>query len=133
MRILKVVAPGALLLGLAAGLVFVRADETPTLSIKQVMDQAHKGPKGVKDAPSLFKKIAEDKGSDEDKKKLVELYTALAADHPKMNDDDDWKTRTEAMVAAAKEVEAGKDGGVDALKKAVDCKGCHELHRPPTR
>lgn len=130
MRILKVVVPGALLLGLAAGLVFVRADETPKLSIKQVMDQAHKGPKDMKDAPSLYKRVADDKASDEDKKKLVELYTALAADHPKLNDDDDWKTRTEAMVAAAKEVEAGKDGGIDALKKAVDCKDCHDMHKP---
>ena len=130
MRILKVVVPGALLLGLAVGLVFVRADETPTLSIKQVMDKAHRGPKGDKDAPSLYKRVADDKASDEDKKKLVELYTALAADHPKLNDDDDWKTRTEAMLAAAKEVEAGKEGGVDSLKKAAACMECHELHKP---
>ncbi len=124
MRILKVVATGALLLGLAAGLVFVRADETPTLSIKQVMDQAHKG----KD--SLFNKVKSGDASDDDKKKLVELYTALAADHPKLNDDDDWKTRTEAMVAAAKEVADGKDGGVDALKKAAACGDCHDMHKP---
>ncbi len=124
MKILKVVVPGALLLGLAIGLAFVRADETPTLSIKQVMDKAHKG----KD--SLFNKVKSGDASDADKKMLVELYTALAADHPKLNDDEDWKTRTEAMVAAAKDVEAGKDGGVDALKKAAACMGCHEMHKP---
>ncbi len=124
MSILKVVVPGALLLGLAVGLAFVRADDAPKYSIKQVMDMAHKG------KSSIFNKVKSGDATDADKKKLVELYTALAADHPKMNDDDDWKTRTEAMVAAAKEVEAGKDGGVDALKKAAACGDCHELHKP---
>ena len=130
MRILKVVAPGALLLGLAAGLVAVRAAETAKYSIKDVMDQAHRPPKGMKDAPSLYKRVTEGDGSDADKKKLVELYTALAADHPKMNDDDDWKMRTEAMLAAAKEVADGKDEGVKALKKAAACGDCHDMHKP---
>ena len=126
MRILRYVAPGALLLGLAAGLVSVRADDAPKYTIKQVMDMAHKG----KD--SLYNKITKTTtATDDDKKKLVELYTALAADHPKMNDDDDWKTRTAAMVAAAQDVAAGKDGSIDTLKKAVACSDCHDVHRPP--
>lgn len=133
MSILKVLVPGALLLGLAVGLAFVRADEAPKLSIKKVMDEAHKPPKGMDDAPSLYNKVKSGDATDAEKKKLVELYTALAADHPKLNDDDDWKTRTEAMVAAAKEVEAGKEGGVNALKKAADCKECHKLHKPPRK
>ncbi len=133
MRILKVVVPAALLLGLAAGLVAVRADDPPKYSIKEVMDMAHKAPKDMKDAPSLFKKITTQKGTDDDKKMLVVLYTALAADHPKMNDDDDWKTRTAAMVAAATDVAAGKDGSIDALKKATACGDCHDMHRPPAK
>ena len=126
MRILRYVAPGALLLGLAAGLVSVRAaDEAPKFTIKQVMDMAHKG----KD--SLYNRITKTTtATDDDKKKLVELYTALAADHPKMNDDKDWTDRTTAMVAAAQDVAAGKDGGVDALKKAAACGDCHDLHKP---
>ena len=34
------------------------------------------------------------------------------------------------MVAAAKDVEAGKDGGIDALKKVVACGDCHDMHKP---
>ncbi len=126
MRILRYVAPGALLLGLAAGLVSVRADDpAPKYTIKQVMDMAHKG----KD--SIYNKITKTMtATDDDKKKLVELYTALAADHPKMNDDKDWTDRTQAMLAAAQDVAANKDGSIDALKKAVACGDCHDLHKP---
>src|SRR5689334_13107971 len=92
-------------------------------SIKEVM-AAHKG----KD--SMVNKIIGGKGTDEDHKKLVELYEALAAAKPPMGDEASWKSKTEALVAAAKDVAAKKAGATDALKKAADCKACHEAHKP---
>jgi len=118
----KYVTPAALVLGLVVGLALVRADDTPKYSIKDVMKMAHKG-----DA-SLYKKVLSGDASKDDKAKLVELYTALAADHPKVNDDDDWKMRTQAMLAAAQDIQSGKDSTA-ALKKAAACGECHKNHR----
>jgi len=126
MRMLKYVTPAALILGVVVSLALVRADDPPKYSVKEVMKMAHKGD------PSLYKKVVNGDGSKDDKDMLVTLYTALAADHPKVNDDDDWKTRTQALLAAAKDVQAGKDGAADALKKAAACGDCHKNHRPPS-
>lgn len=125
MRMLKYLAPAALILGLAVGMALVRADDPPKYSIKDVMKMAHKGD------PSLYKKVVNGDGNKDDKDTLVTLYAALAADHPKVNDDDDWKMRTQAMLAAAKDVQADKPGAADALKKAAACGDCHKNHRPP--
>lgn len=92
-------------------------------SIKDVM-AAHKG----KD--SMVNKIISGKGSDEDHKKLLELYEALAAAKPPQGDEASWKMKTEALVAVAKDVVAKKAGATDALKKASDCKSCHDVHKP---
>ena len=86
---------------------------------------AHKG----KD--SLLEKIKGGKASDDEKKKLHGLYEALAAFKPPMGDEKSWKDKTEALVAASKEVVEKKDGSLDKLKTASDCKACHSVHRPP--
>ena len=123
MRMVKNVVAAAVVLGLVAGLALVRADDPTKYSVKDVMKMAHKGD------PSLYKRIVGGEGSKDDKDKLVELYTALAADHPKVSDDDDWKMRTQAMLAAAKDVQAGKAEATDALKKAAACGDCHDRHK----
>lgn len=125
MRMVKYVASAALILGLVAGLALVRADDTAKYSVKDVMKMAHKGD------PSLYKKVVNGDASKDDKDKLVELYTALAANHPKVNDDDDWKMRTQAMLAAAQDIQSGKDSTA-ALKKAANCGECHKNHKPPS-
>ena len=126
MRMLKYVTAAALVLGLAVGLALVRAaDDAPKYTVKEVMKLAHKGGDS-----SLAKKIAAGKGTDEDKKKLVDLYTSLAADKPPKGELDDWKERTTDLLDAAKAVADGKDGATDKLKKAMDCGGCHEAHKP---
>ena len=135
MRMAKYVAPAALLLGLVVGLALVRADETPKYTIKQVMDMAHKDNKDTGEV-ALYNKLKKSTDADEQKKlgaQLVELYAALGQNKPPKGDADDWKKRSDAMVAAAKDVADGKDGGVDALKKANDCMGCHMAHRLPPK
>ena len=49
MRMLKRIAPAALLLGLAASLAVVRADDPPKYTVKQIMDMAHKDSKDKSD------------------------------------------------------------------------------------
>jgi hypothetical protein len=125
MRMLKFIVAPALILGLVIGLAALHAaDEAPKYSIKEVMKMAHQGDS------SLYKKVSSGKGSKEDKKKLVDLYTALAADTPKKGDADSWKDKTGALLDAAKAVEDDKDGAVKDLKKAADCKACHDVFRP---
>lgn len=102
----------------------VKADDDAKakVSIKDVM-KAHKG------KPSLLAKVRSGKASDADKKKLLELYTALTKTKPPKGDADAWKKRTGALMLAAKAVVAGKKTGVKLLAKAANCKSCHTAHK----
>jgi hypothetical protein len=128
---LKYIAPAALVLGLVVGLALVRADDAPKYTVKQVMDLAHKDDKD-KGTLALYSKLKASTDADEQKKlggQLLELYTALGQNKPAKGDPDAWKKRCDAIVAATKDVADGKDGSIDALKKANDCMGCHKDHR----
>jgi YHS domain-containing protein len=92
-------------------------------NIKEVM-ALHKG----KD--SFLSMILAGKGSDEDLKKLVSAYDVLAAQKPPTGDEASWKNLTAALSAAAKDAAAKKEGALDKLKAASNCKACHELHKP---
>ncbi len=107
---------------LAAGLLMGAAQDKPT-SIKDVMTVAHKGGKN-----SMLQKIIGGTGSEADAKKLVELYEFLATQKPSMGEEASWKEKTGALVSAAKEVAEKKPA--DNLKKASNCKACHDVHRP---
>ena len=106
---------------LALGALLGAAQDKPK-DIKEVM-VAHKG----KD--SLIEKIKAGKASDDDKKKLLSLYEALGAFKPPKGDDKSWKDKTEALVSAAKDLVDKKDGALDKLKTASDCKACHSVHK----
>jgi hypothetical protein len=115
----------ALLAGvtLAARLELVRAGEKnePKYKTKEVMKLAHKD--------GLLKKVLEGDASKEDKQMLLDLYVALSLNPPKKGEADSWKMKTAALVDCAKSVVANSDGGIDKLKKAADCKGCHSVHK----
>ena len=91
-------------------------DAKPKHSIKNVMKKCMKG--------GLCKKVAGGEASDEEKKLLVEMFTALAANKPPRGDADSWKAKTSALVKAA----TANDGA--ALKKAANCAACHKVHKP---
>jgi hypothetical protein len=94
--------------------------EKPKYTIKQVMKEAHKD--------GLFKKVVDGKGSDDDKSKLLELYEALEKNKPPKGTMKEWETRTQLIVAAAKQVVEGT-GAESMLKKAVNCVDCHMAHK----
>jgi hypothetical protein len=118
------VMPFALMsLALFVGAVAVRgADEKAKYTIKEVMKEQGKG--------KLRDKVIDGTASDDDKKKLVEMYEALPKNSPPRGDKDNWKKLTDALIKAAKDAKEGKDGAVDALKKASNCMACHKDHKP---
>lgn len=92
-------------------------------TIKDVM-ALHKGKE------SFLANILAGKGSDDDLKKLVGAYEALAAQKAPKGDEGSWKNLTSALLSAAKEAQAKKEGALDKLKTASNCKACHEPHKP---
>ena len=88
------------------------------VAIKVVMAKAMKS--------GLHKRVVTGEATDEETKNLIALFTELAKNKCPKGDADDWKARTEALIAGAK---SAKEDGGKALKKAGDCKGCHLTHR----
>jgi hypothetical protein len=121
MRTVKFCLMATLTLGVLANVVATRADDAdkPKHTIKEIMKIAH-NPKD-----SLAKKVIGGMASDDEKKELVALYGDLGKNTPKKGSPEAWKERTEAVVAAAKDVQAGKAGAAANLQKAINCTGCH--------
>lgn len=80
-------------------------------TVKEIMAKAH-----GKDA--LRTKVMKGNASNDEKKQLIDLYTALAALKAPRGDEKDWKERTKKVVELVKT-------GDPADLKAIDCKGCH--------
>jgi hypothetical protein len=126
MRTVKYCLAATLAVGMLANVIATRAEDgdKPKHTIKEVMKAAHGGGKN-----SLAAKVASGSASDEEKKELVELYGDLGKNTPKKGTPDGWKEKTDAVVKAAKDVEAGKEGAGAALQKAINCKGCHSVYK----
>jgi hypothetical protein len=88
------------------------------------MEKAHTPPK-----TSLFKSVIDGKASKADKEELLTLYLDLGKNKPPKGSESDWKKRTDAVVAAAKDVVADKPDAVKKLQAAVKCMNCHEAHK----
>jgi hypothetical protein len=118
----KLLAAGVVIvLGWVAFGVATNAEDKPKHTIKEVMKACMKG--------GLCKKVADGKATEEEKAKLVECFEALAANKPPKGEDASWKEKTAALVAAAKDCAAGKEGAGAALGKAANCMGCHSAHK----
>lgn len=116
--IYRVAVPAVL--ALAVLVVGATSSQDAPKSMKEVMT-FHKG--------DDFKKITAGKGTDDDHKKLLVAYEFLATQKPSKGDEASWKTKTTALISAAKDLVEKKAGAADALKKASDCKACHSVHK----
>ena len=85
------------------------------VTIKVVMKKAMSG--------GLCKKVASGKASADEKKELIELFTALSKQTPPKGDAKSWEAKTKALVDAAK-ADDGK-----ALAAAANCAACHGEHK----
>ncbi len=92
------------------------------------MKKFHFAPKGE---DPLCKKFGAGTLSEGEVKDLLVAYEDLGKNKPPKGDEDSWKTKTTALLAAAKDVAAKKDGAAAAYSKAVKCMDCHSVHRPP--
>jgi hypothetical protein len=101
-------------IGILAMVVLVTAEaaEDGKYTNKEVMQKAMKG--------GLLNKVKSGKASDDEKKLLVDLFTALHENTPKKGNADNWKKMTDALVAAA------KSGDAKALNAAAQCMVCHK-------
>jgi hypothetical protein len=96
-------------------------------TIVEIMLKAHQPGRTARRA--LDQRVIDGRSSDEEKKKLLALYEALARSKPSKGSEKDWKKRTEALVQAARAVVKREEGAAKKLSKALDCKACHERHR----
>ncbi|HEY2415464.1 MAG TPA: hypothetical protein VGI40_24695 [Pirellulaceae bacterium] len=99
-------------------------DAQETAAIKEVMKVAMKG--------GLAKKVASGEATDEEKKKLAGLFSALHDNKPPKGEQSSWDAKTKALVDAANEVLAGKASGNEKLKEltaAGNCMACHSAHK----
>ena len=122
MRTAKYCLMATLALGMLANVYATTADDAkPSHTIKQIMVLAHK--KG------LYNKVVQGKADDGDKKTLAELYGDLPKNTPEKGDAQSWKSKSEKLANAAKDVVAEKPNALAALKAANKCKDCHDAHK----
>jgi hypothetical protein len=117
---------GLLALVVSAGLSaqwMAQAAEKPKHSIKQTMKDLHKGD------DALCKKVARGEGTAEEHARLVEYYTDLPGQKPPKGDQAEWDRRANDLLSAAKALHKKEAGAVEAYKKAVNCKACHNPHK----
>ena len=115
----------ALCLGLGAGSWLV-GQESPTTpppkhNIKEVMKQAH----GAK----LLNKVLDGKASKEEKDQLLDLYISMIDNKPPKGEGDKWIMSSGRVILAAARVAVGREGSLEELKAATNCKACHDTHK----
>lgn len=91
------------------------------------MKKFHKAPDGV---DPICKKATNGTASAEELAGLLKGYEAMAAVAPPTGEAASWKEKTSALVVAVKNIQAKKENAGAAYKEALNCRGCHTLHRP---
>src|SRR5262245_25873772 len=81
----------------------------PKYDISEVMQKAHKS--------GLYKKVATGKADADEKKQLVEYYTALSKNKPPMGDEAAWMKQTSKMLMLAKSAAEGDEKAAKELLK----------------
>lgn len=90
-------------------------------STEEIMKKGFKG--------GLVGKVVKGEASEEDQKVVIEMLESLAKNPPHKGSEESWKEKTTALLDAAKATVEGKDGAAAKLKKAMNCKACHDEHK----
>ena len=90
----------------------------PENTIKEVMKKAHK--------EGHHKKVVGGEASAEEKATLLGLYIDMFEGTPKKGERGEWMMAAGPAVLAAGKVVAGREGAIEELKTAMDCKACHD-------
>lgn len=102
-----------------SGIVVANAT-APRKTAKEVMKAGFAGDS------SLIKKVLSGDSTDEDKKKLLDLLVDLVENDAPKGDAIEWKMQSGAAVLAAAKLVTGREGSLDELKTATNCKACHD-------
>lgn len=90
-------------------------------TIKEVMKKAH--------GEKLLNKVVDGSASKEEKDQLLDLYISMIDNQPPKGEAGDWMMHSGRLILAAARVSVGRDGAVDELKTASNCKACHDEHK----
>jgi hypothetical protein len=91
--------------------------------IERIMKRNFKGD------DALISKVTAGDATDAQKRKLIDALTTLSKARPPRGGAKSWKEKTGAMLDAARDVLAGKEGARNRLEEASDCKACHKRHK----
>jgi|GEM_PF-799088 hypothetical protein len=117
MRLVSSIAMAAILL---LGFSHANSFNAEKKTIKEVMKAGNAG------NTSLLKKVLGGDASAEEKMKLLDLYIDLVENDAPKGDETEWKMMAGMAMLTAAKVVAGREGAIDELKKATDCKSCHD-------
>lgn len=90
-------------------------------SVVEIMDATMK--KGQ------WRKLANGEASPADAEKLVKLFEELHLNKAPHGDAKSWNEKTTELWEAAQATAKGEAGGADRLKKAANCRMCHQAHK----
>ncbi len=76
-----------------------------------------------------WKKLAKGEASKEDAEKLVKMFDELHHSKAPHGDAKSWEEKTKELWEAAQAAQKGEAGAGDRLKKAADCRMCHQAHK----
>ena len=125
MKTLPVVAgAAALFLGVLVTSDYAADAKSP---IKEAMQKYHKAPEGT---DPVCKKAQNGAASKDEIKGMLTAYQAMAKAKPPQGDEKSWTDKVAALVKAAEALDKGDADAAGKYKAAVNCKACHEVHRP---
>ena len=114
----------ALFLGALVASDFAADAKSP---IKETMQKYHKAPKGT---DPVCKKAQTGTATKEEIKGMLAAYIAMSKTKPPQGDEKSWADKCAALVKAAEALDKGDAGAADKYKAALNCKACHDVHRP---
>jgi len=125
-RIVITTVAGAFLLAGSTSLLSAAEDVTKKepKDIHDVMEWSHKG------RESMASRVRDGKGTKDEVDTLLRFYKFMATQKPPQGDDASWKEKTAALVAAAEKLKKGDADAAETYKKALNCKACHDTHKP---
>jgi hypothetical protein len=94
--------------------------------VKDIMLKTHK------EKGALIFLVRDMESTDDDNKKLLEVYKQLNMLKPPTGDAKSWTNRTNAVITALQDLIDKKPDAKQATEKVrqvTDCKGCHDAHR----
>jgi hypothetical protein len=107
-------------LAMAISAPIIRAEDV----IEDAMKKFHKG------ETATCKKVSGGTASDAELADILKSYQAMCGAKPPQGTASSWTEKCKALIAAVKKIQSKDASGIADYKKAVNCKACHEVHKP---